>query len=225
MSLAGAAPAAADSCCNGLYVQGVATGGGTFTSGIRSVGPVGGAVNKDRTQDDEAGGGVAIGFDFRRLGAPVRFAVEYQHDIRIDYDRRPIFTNALPNAGFSNNINVTTITANVLYDWRSWGVSSWWRPYAGLGVGFGQVESEVAYKDFNPGGAVITENKVSRSNNLVWSATGGFDFDITENWFAEAAYQFVDKGELKVGPFASGVELKGDQMLTHQLRLAVGYRF
>lgn len=215
--------ARADTCCTGFYLTGVAVGGGEFVKDIEnksSGANAAGAVNKDHTQDSGAGGGLAFGFDWRRLGAPVRTEIEYVHIIRYDYDRRPVFTNRLSTLGFENNIASTTILLNVNYDFRF--ISDWWRPYAGFSVGYARNRSDVFWNDFGTGRKT---NETTSTDNLAWGLTAGGNFDITENWYAEAAYRFLDAGDLKVTDTTTGIKLESDTVYRHELRLGVGYRF
>ena len=147
----GGGAARADTCCTGVYVTGVIIGGGGFIGDIRNVGPTQGLLTDDSARDSGAGGGAAIGFNWKRLGAPIRTEIEYAHMVRLDYDSRPIYTNNLSSAGFEDNVSSTSIMLNVLYDFNVG--SSWWRPYAGFGIGYARNESDVNYNDFNAGGA------------------------------------------------------------------------
>lgn len=217
------APARADSCCTGVYVTGVVIGGGGFIGGLHSNGPTTGNLKDDSAKDSVAGGGGAFGFNWKRLGAPVRTEIEYAHMVRLDYDSRPVFTNVNTSAGIEDNVSTTTIMLNVLYDFDiGW---SWWRPYAGFGIGYARNESDVNYNDFSVGGANTVRNEKFTTNNLAWSLTAGGNFDFTENWFAEAGYRFIHTGTVEAGNTAAGVHIESDRIYRHELRLGFGYRF
>lgn len=217
------APAKADTCCTGIYVTGVIIGGGGFIGDIKSTGPTTGLLKDDTARDSVAGGGGAIGFNWKRLGAPIRTEIEYAHMVRLDYDSRPVFTNNLTSAGFEDNVTTTTIMLNVLYDFNVG--STWWRPYAGFGIGYASNESDVNYNDFSVGGANTVRNEKFRTGSLAWALTAGGNFDLTENWFAEAAYRFIDTGSIEAGNTAAGIHIDADTMYRHELRLGFGYRF
>jgi opacity protein-like surface antigen len=170
-----------------------------------------------------AGGGAAIGFNWKRLGAPIRTEIEYAHMVRLDYDSRPVYTNNLSSAGFEDNVSSTSIMLNVLYDFNVG--SSWWRPYAGFGIGYARNESDVNYNDFNAGGADTVRNEKFKTGNLAWALTAGGNFDFTENWFAEAAYRFINLGSVEAGNSAAGIHIDADTFYRHELRLGFGYRF
>ena len=214
--------AGADSCCSGPYVTGVIMGGGGFIGDIRSVGPVTGNLKDDSAQDSVGGGGGAFGFNWKRLGAPIRTEIEYAQMIRLDWDSRQIFTSSLPTVGFSNNVNTTTIMLNALYDFDVG--SSWWRPYGGFGIGYARNSTESKYNDLSLGGDSVRREKF-KTGNLAWSLMAGGNFDITENWFAEAAYRFINTGSVEAGNSAAGVHVDADTIYRHELRLGFGYRF
>lgn len=217
----GSGKAAADTCCTGFYLTGVLVGGGQFVKDIQSTGPITGTVNKDHTQDSGAGGGLAFGFNWKRLGAPIRTELEYVHIIRYDYDRRPIFKDKLSTAGFEDNIASTTVLLNVLYDFNVG--STWWRPYAGFSVGYARNRSDMFYNDqANNRGEL---NEVMTTHNIAWGLTGGGQFDFNDNWYAEAAYRFLNTGDLKAGYTPAGIRLESDTVHRHELRLGFGYRF
>lgn len=215
--------ARADSCCTGVYVTGVAIGGGGFIGDIRSVGPTQGLLKDDSARDSVAGGGFAIGFNWKRLGAPIRTEVEFHHMIRLDWDSRPVFTNNLPSAGIENNVSSTAILLNALYDFDVG--SSWWRPYAGFGIGYARNKSDSAYNDFSIGGVNTVRSEDFKTGNFAWALTAGGNFDLTQNWFAEAAYRFIHLGSVEAGNSAAGVNLDADTFYRHELRLGFGYRF
>ncbi len=214
--------ARADSCCSGPYITGVVIGGGGFIGDMRSVGPTTGNLKDDSAQDSVAGGGGAFGFNWKRLGAPIRTEIEYAHMVRLDWDSRPIFTTNLPSVGFSNNVNTTTIMLNALYDFDVG--YSWWRPYAGFGIGYARNEAETKYNDLSLGGDTV-RRETFKTDNLAWSLMAGGNFDITENWFAEAAYRFIHTGSVEAGNSAAGVHVDADTIYRHELRLGFGYRF
>lgn len=224
--LAHGSSALADTCCRGFYVEGVILGGGGFIGDLRSVGPTTGLLKDDSAQDSVAGGGAAIGFNWKKLGAPIRTEIEWAHIVRLDYDSRPIFTNNLPQAGFENNVSTTTIMLNVNYDFDVG--YSWFRPYAGFGVGYARNKSDVNFNNFAARPGPNGETKVNQeftTSNLAWALTAGGEFDFNQNWFAHAAYRFIHTGEIEAGNTAAGVLIEGDTIYRHELRLGFGYRF
>lgn len=215
--------AAADTCCTGFYLEAVVMGGGGFVKDIKSTGPTTGNLKDDSAQDSVAGGGIAMGFNWKRLGAPIRTELEFHRMVRLDWDSRPVFTNVNTSAGMENNIDSTAIMLNVLYDFEIG--YSWWRPYAGFGIGYAQNHSDVKYNDFSVGGANTVREESFNTSNLAWSITGGANFDITPNWYAQAAYRFINIGTAEAGFTGAGVKLESDTVYRHELKLGFGYRF
>ena len=219
----GGGKAAADSCCTGFYVTGTIIGGGAFLTDIKSTGPTTGTLKDDSAKDSVAGGGLAFGFNWKRLGAPIRTELEFSHMVRMDYDSRPVFTNKLPSAGFEDNVSNSSFMLNVLYDFEIG--YSWWRPYAGFGIGYSRNKSDVNWNDFSSGGVNTVQNQQFNNDSLAWALTAGAQFDFNANWFAEAAYRYVNLGEVQAGFTPVGVRIEADTLYRHELRLGFGYRF
>lgn len=211
-------------CCTGFYATAVLTGGGGFLGGIHSAGPTQGTVKDKTAQDSVANGGLAFGYDWRRHGVPVRTEIEYGHMVRLDWDSRPAFKDALPNAGFSDNLNTTTVLFNALYDFDVG--YSWWRPYAGFSVGYARNHSDNSWNDFSVADPHDTKREEQfDTHNFAWGLTAGARVDITDTWFTEAAYRFLDVGRALTGFTPAGVRIEADHFYRHDLRLGFGYRF
>jgi opacity protein-like surface antigen len=219
----GGSAARADTCCTGFYLEAVVIGGGGFVKDIQSTGRTTGNLKNDSAQDSVAGGGIAMGFDWKRLGAPIRTELEFHRMVRLDWDSRPVFTNVNTSAGFENNLDSTAIMLNVLYDFNIG--STWWRPYAGFGIGYAQNHSDVKYNDFSVGGTNTVREESFNTSNLAWAVMAGGNFDITANWYAQAAYRFINIGSAEAGYTPAGVKLESDTVYRHELRLGFGYRF
>jgi opacity protein-like surface antigen len=219
----GSAHSAADTCCTGFYLEAVVIGGGGFVKDIQSTGRTTGNLKDDSAQDSVAGGGIAMGFDWKRLGAPIRTEIEFHRMVRLDWDSRPVFTNVNASAGFENNLDSTAIMLNVLYDFNVG--STWWRPYAGFGIGYAHNHSDVKYNDFSVGGSNTVREESFNTSNLAWAVMAGGNFDITPNWYAQAAYRFINIGSAEAGYTPAGVKLESDTVYRHELRLGFGYRF
>ena len=215
---------AADTCCTGFYVSGVIIGGGGFIKNLKNTGPTTGVLKDDSAQDSVAGGGLAVGFNWKRLGAPIRTELEYSHMVRFDYDTRPVFKDKLPAVGFEDNVSSSSLLLNVLYDFDIG--SPRWRPYAGFGIGYTRTKSDVNWNDFNnKGGTTTVQNEQFFRDNLSWALTGGAQFDFNANWFAEAAYRYINMGSVVAGFTPAGVKIESDTVYRHELRLGFGYRF
>ncbi len=214
----------AEPCCTGFYATAVLSGGGGFLTGIHSTGPTQGTVKDGSAQDSVANGGLALGFDWRRYGVPMRTEVEYGHMVRLDWDSRPAFTDKLPTAGFSDNLNTTMVLVNALYDFDVG--YSWWRPYAGVSLGYARNHSDNAWNDFSAADPHDTKRlEAFDTGNLAWGLTAGARVDLTDTWFAEAAYRFLDVGRAVTGYTPAGVRIEADNLYRHDLRLGFGYRF
>ena len=55
--------------------------------------------------------------------------------------------------------------------------------------------------------------------------TAGARVDITDTWFTEAAYRFLDVGRALTGFTPAGVRIEANTFYRHDLRLGFGYRF
>ncbi|MGQ0675664.1 MAG: outer membrane protein, partial [Rhodospirillales bacterium] len=102
---------------------------------------------------------------------------------------------------------------------------SWWRPYAGFGIGYAHNHSDVKYNDFATGGANTVREESFNTSNLAWAVMAGGNFDITPNWYWQAAYRFINIGTAEAGYTPAGVKLESDTVYRHELRLGFGYRF
>ncbi|MCC7049307.1 MAG: porin family protein, partial [Alphaproteobacteria bacterium] len=212
------------SCCTGVYATAVLTGGGAFLRNIKNKGATQGTLKDDSAQDSVAGGGLAIGYNWRRHGAPIRTEIEYDHMVRFDYDSRPAFKGKLQTAGFSDNLNTTTVLLNAYYDFDVG--YSWWRPFAGFGVGYARNHSDNAWNDFSiaPGGDTKRLEQ-SNTHNLAWALAAGASVDLSDTWFTEAGYRFLDVGKAENTFTPAGFKVEAERFYRHELRLGIGYRF
>jgi outer membrane immunogenic protein len=185
---------------------------------IDNIGTTPGAPTKRDVDDYTAGGGMAFGFDWDRFGATIRSEVEFTHIVRLDYDSRPAL-NTLPNEGFENNVSITSVLLNLFYDIP---LGSWYTPYVGFGVGVARNRSEVEMNNLATG---RLEELTSETDNLAWALMAGMGFDITDNWFAELGYRFINTGELKFGQFRNGAKFQADDVIRHDVTVGFGYRF
>ncbi len=164
---------------------------------------------------------MAFGYDFSyQFGANIRVEGEFIHIARVDVNTRPVFSDGtLPSTGIENNVSIRTLMMNVFYDWD---LGTWYTPHVGFGVGYGRNHSSAESNNFATG---VIDGVETTTENIAWSLMAGVQFDATDNWFADVGYRYIDSGELKVGPFADGVELQADDVTRHDLMIDIGYRF
>ena len=191
--------------------------------GVTSTGTTTGPLtDTDYFDDSVAGGGLSFGYDFSyHFGVPVRIEGEYIHIVRVDADTRPIFSDASPPAGgIANNASIRTLMMNTYYDWD---LDTWYTPYVGFGIGYGRNHSGANLLDFGTG---IRDEVDTETHNIAWSLMAGMQFDMSDNWFADLGYRYIDSGEIDTWPFTvSGVALHADDVARHDVMIGFGYRF
>ncbi len=225
IGLGSAMPAAADECCRGFYVGFEGVGGWGMVDDVKNTGTIPGQITDDSYEDSVAGGGLSFGYDFSyHFDASVRVEGEFLHIVRLDADTpRPLFQDGtLPGAGVQNDLSIRTLMVNAFYDWD---LGTWYTPHVGFGVGYARNNSNATLTDFNSTRANQAEEVETAKNNIAWSLMAGVQFDITDNWFADMGYRYLDAGELVAGPFTNGFRIEADDITVHELMLDFGYRF
>ncbi len=212
-----------DSCCRGFYVSGEAVYSWTTAGDLTSTGTTTGPLIDDEFFDDSVGGGgLALGYDFSyHFGANIRIEGEFIHIVRVDLEpERPMFSDGtLPGAGIENNGTIRTLMLNVFYDWD---LGTWYTPHVGFGIGYARNHSDANLIDFDTGRRDFLTTTV---DNLAWSLMAGVQLDMSDNWFADLGYRYIDTGELAIGQFPNGVKLESDDVTRHDLMIGIGYRF
>ncbi len=191
---------------------------------------VGGRPSPNLTEDSEfdmaAGGGLALGYDWRELfGVTLRTEVEFFHLVRIDVDSRPVFTDTLPALGVENNMSTTTIMFNAEYDFD---LGTWYWPFVGFGVGYARNHSEAEWNNLTAGGGEFIEQDTD-VDNFAFSAQFGMGFKITDRWWTDAGYRYINVGEaameLTQSTFTDTFRVEWDELDRHELRFGFNYRF
>ena len=163
-----------------------------------------GSSNRDalevRHQDDLVlGNSLAVGYDWKDHGFPIRTELEagirYRFDL--DYRAKSIADNSLVS-GYSTNLATIFAMTNAYYDFD---LESDFRPYVGAGVGWARHRADTERRDF-PSNSTVSE--IDNTDNFTWSLMGGVIYDWTRNWGLGLEGRFTDLGDVTVGPFGGG---------------------
>lgn len=193
-----------------------------FTGGVSRMKNIskntGGVLEIRNDKDEVAGLGATLGYDWAKKGIPVRTEVDYTYRARFDFDTR---ITGGANAGFENNVSTHQAMLNALYDFDFGGN---WRPYLGGGVGLARNHSEVTRVPLGTGGQF---NQSFDEDCFVWSGNVGVTIALSSRWLAELGYRYMSLGNVRQGRFsdATGTIIEADKYTSHDLILALHYRF
>ncbi len=212
----------------GLYLSLDAAGG---LARVDDAEVVNGTPSPNLTENNEydmaAGGGLALGFDWRYLfpGVTLRNEIEFFHLVRIDVDSRPVFRDTLPALGVENNMSTTTIMFNTEYEFD---LGTWYWPFVGFGVGYARNHSEPEWNNLVPSNQEFIEEDTD-VDNVAFSAQFGLGFKITDRWWTDAGYRYIYVGEaamqLTDAGFTDTFRIEWDDLDRHELRFGFNYRF
>ena len=165
---------------------------------------LGGSSNRDalevRHEDDLVlGNSLAVGYDWKDHGFPIRTELEAGIRYRFDLDyRAKSVTNASLVSGYTTNLATIFAMTNAYYDFD---LESDFRPYVGAGVGWARHRADTERRDF-PTNSTVSE--IDNTDNFTWSLMGGVIYDWTRNWGLGLEGRFTDLGDVTVGPFGGG---------------------
>jgi len=165
---------------------------------------LGGSSNRDalevRHEDDLVlGNSLAVGYDWKDHGFPIRTELEAGIRYRFDLDyRAKSVTNASLISGYTTNLATIFAMTNAYYDFD---LESDFRPYVGAGVGWARHRADTERRDF-PSNSTVSE--IDNTDNFTWSLMGGVIYDWTRNWGLGLEGRFTDLGDVTVGPFGGG---------------------
>ena len=176
-----------------------------------------GSDSKDAAR---AGGGLAVGYDFRPMfSLPVRAELEYA-----------AYGNASHHLGFVDHIEgdalgarhtvgFQTLLANVYWDITNY---HGFTPYIGGGLGMAFVKTKVNYSYTGTG---ESENGSFSDTDTVFAGQVGLgcSYAFTDNIAADLGYRFLmmDDGDASI----SGISMKSKDMYAHQLTLGLRVTF
>ncbi len=115
------------------------------------------------------------------------------------------------------------------------GEQSWFHPYIGVGLGYAHNElSQInaVTRDDLP----ISNVESSSANDFAWRAIGGLAFEVTENFFVDFSYSYMDLGDLETGKTVDVVLADPDfvfdllkpfttEMVVQEVLLGLRYQF
>ncbi len=153
-----------------------------------------------RHEDDLVlGNSLAVGYDWKDHGFPIRTELEAGIRYRFDLDYRAVSVlNGALASGYSTNLATIFAMTNAYYDFD---LESDFRPYVGAGVGWARHRADTERRDFPTN---FTVSEIDNTDNFTWSLMGGVIYDWTRNWGLGLEGRFVDLGDVTVGPFGAG---------------------
>lgn len=153
-----------------------------------------------RHEDDLIlGNSLAVGYDWKEHGFPIRTELEAGIRYRFDLDyRAKSATNSTLVAGYSTNLATFFAMTNAFYDFH---LDSDFRPYVGAGIGWARHRADTERRDFPTDS---TTSQIDNTDNFTWSVMGGVIYDWTPNWGLGLEGRFTDLGDVNVGSFGGG---------------------
>lgn len=217
LALAAAMPAAAGARGpeTGWYVGLAAIGAIADLDGISTDGFTGTEVLEYGKDEVVGGGAVTVGYSWREI--PLRTELELAHRYRIDLDMRDVRPGGIIDYG--SNIATTSLLMNAVLEWRN---GSSVTPFAGLSIGAALHDADTTRLDLATGAKTRRDHAQAR---FAWGLMLGLDWDFAERWTAEAAYRFINLGEVTTGTLLTGERIDADDYVSHDLLLSVQYRF
>ncbi len=153
-----------------------------------------------RHEDDLVlGNSLAVGYDWKDHGFPIRTELEAGIRYRFDLDYRAVSVlNGALASGYSTNLATIFAMTNAYYDFD---LESDFRPYVGAGVGWARHRADTEKRDQ---ATYSTISEIDNTDNFTWSLMGGVIYDWTRNWGLGLEGRFTDLGDVTVGPFGGG---------------------
>jgi opacity protein-like surface antigen len=197
-----------------------------FYAGLRLIGSVAdldgiettgftGSYLERHGDDLVAGGGGVVGYRWGWL--PLRTEVEVAHRVRFDWDFRD--GGGATDVGYNNNLDSTNVLFNALFEYRN---MSSFTPFFGGTLGWARNHSDVARKNIGTGATADLSTAV---NNVAWGVMLGVDWAFAQHWNVEAAYRYINLGEVSTGSFSTGDKITADDYTSHDVLLSAMYRW
>lgn len=198
----------------GPYVGIRAIGAVAFTDDVQTKNFTGTPLIEN-DEDGVAGPAIVAGYAFKPF--PARVEVEAGYRVRFDLDVRDIAPGG--TIDYENNLSTIQVLVNFVLQWRN---SSAWTPFAGGTVGWARNRVDTQRTNLATQAQV---NREENSDSLAYGLIAGIEWQFAQNWSAEAAYRFVDLGEIRTVNFAAGDQIESDDYITHDLLLTLNYQF
>lgn len=215
LALALPALAQAEEGLGAFYVALRAIGSIAAFDGVAATG-FSGTTLVQNDSDEVAGLAGVLGYRFASV--PVRVELEAGHRFRFDFDVRDVVGTDL--ADYEMDVATNAILVNGILEWRN---TSQFTPFVGASLGWARNTTETQRTVLRPVRAQT--NHEEDVDNFVWGGLVGLDWAFAENWSAELAYRYIDLGEVDTGLMAGGETISADEYVSHDVLLAVVYRF
>lgn len=173
-----------------------------------------GTTTVENDTDDVAGFGGVVGYRWRRI--PLRTELEVTHRYRFDLDVRDV---AGTTTDYESNVGTTTAMINTLLEWRN---SSDFTPFGGVSLGWAHTVNETKRVNLT---TRAETNQDASTDNFAWGVMTGVDWRFADNWSAEAAYRYINLGDVETGAFAAGDSFSAEDYVSHDLVITVNYHF
>ena len=179
---------------------------------------IAGGTLKQNSDDPELtiGGGIMVGYHWRRHDLPLRLEIEYAHRLQLDFDAE---NSGPPRVGYKNDVTSDSLMFNAYLDIAT---DSPWRPYVGVGLGWARNESDVLRTNLV---TFARESRRETVNNLAYSLQTGVRVAISDSWVGEIGYRFLDMGEIESGSFTTGDSVSADHYYSHDIVFGLAYMF
>lgn len=178
---------------------------------------------KKNKSDTNAGGGLAVGYDFRpTLSLPIRTEIEFASHGQATFSRSGNSAYAGgPAVTADRKASVSTLFANVFYDIDT---GTKFTPYVGGGIGVAQIR----VKDYfwhAYGGRTGSSSKTV--NNFAWSLGTGVAYSFDNNWSADLGFRYNDFGKVKANAVGTNgyVFQAKDRVSSQEVLLGLRYGF
>jgi len=177
----------------------------------------GGTSLEIRHDDDEVGGNsLAVGYDWRDSGLPIRTEIESGVRYRFDLDYRG--TNNVGDViGYKTNLATAFAMINGFYDFHMW---ENWTPYLGAGIGWAGNRAESARDNH---GDFTTQHHTQWTHNVTWTMMGGFIYNWSRHWGLGVEARYADLGDVEVGPFEEGDKIEAQYTSLFDLVFGLTY--
>lgn len=162
--------------------------------------------------------GGALGYNWEKLGLPVRTEVEYLYRTSFGSSANPSYTNAATPTQYSSTIYSQSLLMNAYYDVKIWKTIM---PYigGGLGASWNNVTTDSAATA--PGS---TWSRGRRSTqNFAWNVGAGVGYSITDHIILDVSYRYSDLGDVVAGEKSTSEQTS--KMTANELLFGLRYQF
>ena len=179
----------------------------------------GGSSLEIRHEDDEVGGNsLAVGYNWRNSGLPIRTEIEGGVRYRFDLDYRGTTDNG-NIVGYKTNLATAFAMVNGFYDFH---MSRNWTTYLGAGVGWAGNRAKTARDDHDD---YTTQHHTQWTHNATWKVMGGFIYNWSRHWGIGMEAGYADLGNVVVGPFEAGDKIEGQYTSLFDLVIGLTYAY